>query len=230
MPVKFSIDKEKRKGVVFILIALLCGVVAAGFVLGLAVKMSPKVPALEAVVEIAAGTPLDRSQFREIKLPEAGLPSEIIHPNTDLKGKIAARTMVPGDILRHLVTIDLEKGVSPSLLSARLRALNDPELRAVEIPVESVKNMLGGMKSGDRVDIVAVYVDETASGPVKKLISQTIMEAVPVLGLRSEDSGSASGGGQAGALIAAMKKEQVETYALYREKGRIYASLRPYNQ
>ena len=225
---KLKFDKEKRKGIGFIITAFLCGIIAAGFVLGLAVKMSPRVPALEAVTEIAAGTPLDRSQFREVKLPEAGLPSEMIHPDTDLKGMIAARAMVPGDILRYPTTIGLEKGSSPSLLSARLRVLGNPDLRAVEIPVDSVKNMLAGMKSGDKVDIVAVCQDDALPGP-KAISAKTIMEAVPVIGLKTGDSASASAVA-ASALIVAMTKEQVEAYALYKEKGSIYASLRPYNQ
>lgn len=225
---KLKVPNEKRKGLFFVMGAVACGLVAALFILGLGNKIAPKVPALEAVVEIAPGDPLDRSQFREIKLPEAGLPREIIHPGTDLSGMIASRGMYPGDILRHPSAISLE-GDSPSLLSARLKALENPELRGVEIPVDSIKGMLTGMKTMDMVDIVAVYKEYDARLDDEVLVSRTIVQAAPVIGLRGGETDRISSAAE-NSVVVALTQDQVELYALHMEKGKIYASLRPFGE
>lgn len=225
---KFKMPNEKRKGILFITGAVVCGLIAAFFVMGIGSKMAPKVPALEAVIEIAPGDPLDRSQFREVKLPEAGLPKEIIHPGTDLSNMIASRNMYPGDILRYPSAIALE-GDNPSLLSARLKALNNPNLRGVEIPVDSIRGMLTGMKTMDLVDIIAVFKEYDPRVDNELLVSRTIIQAAPVIGLKSGETDRVSGPGE-NSVVVALTQEQVELYALYREKGKIYASLRPFGE
>lgn len=220
-----KVPNEKRKGLLFIVGALACGIVAALFILGLGSKMTPQVPALEARVEIEPGDPLDRNMFREVKLPEAGLPSEIIHPDTDLSGMIASRSMYPGDILRYPSAIETESE-SPSLFSARLKALNDPSLRGVEIPVDSIEGMLHGMKSRDLVDIEVVFKEYDSSVDDEVLVSETIIEGAPVIGIRSEGSEGVSNSTKK-SLVVALTKQQVKLFALYREKGVISVSLRP---
>jgi len=219
---------DKRKGLLLIIFAVICGFLAAIIVFTTGVKMLPSVSVLEAVVEIEKGTPLDRTYFKEVKLPEAGLPKGTVHPNADLSKIIVTRDMIPGDILRQEGTIELET-TNPAILSSRLRVLNNPELRGVEIPIDAAKGMLWGIKAGDVIDVIAVYEQEklavdTDESDTIGLKSETILKGVPIIGVRkkSEDGNIAEM-----SLVIAITKEQVERLALYKVIGEIHVSLRP---
>lgn len=210
------LTKQNRTGVMFVLFALICGLAAGGIVFLIGVKVSPSVPALVAVQEIQAGDPLNSNMFKEIKLPKAGLPDGVIRPEANINTFIAKHGMAEGDVLREQGIVDTKNSDTP-ILSARLSVLSDPALRAVEIPADAAAGMLAGMKAGDRVDIVSVF--KTADS----FISKTIIEDVQVIGVNAP-------GESQGVLIAAMTKEQAETFFLAEGQGKVYASLRPFGK
>ena len=185
-------------------------------------KIAPSVPALVAIQEIQAGDPLEPSMFKETKLAKAGLPDGIITPGSDLSSLMARHGMSEGDILRQAGVID-NKDFSVSLLSARLTVQNDPNLRAVEVPIEAAAGMLAGMKAGDRVDVISVSETSDQSDTQQK-ISQTIIENAKVIGV------SPSGESSSGVLIIAVSPEQAETFFLARVKGKVFVSLRPFGK
>lgn len=222
---------NKNKGLLFIVAALVCGLLAVIIVLSLGSKLAPSVPALEAVKDVKMGTPLDRSMFKEVKLAEASVPSQLVDVNVDFTGLVAAKDIAAGDILREPSLLSLEG--NPALFSARLRTLADPNLRAVQIPTNSMEGLISGMGNGDKVDIIAVYneMEEAESAniiaPEDTLVAKTIVRAAPVIGVRAGDEENIEGS-PATLLIVALTEEQVETVSLYRELGNIYASLRPF--
>jgi Flp pilus assembly protein CpaB len=218
-----NLSSEKKSGFLFVALGILCSLLAAGMIYSGASKMFPSVPVLEVVQPIVAGDPLSPGMFKEVKKPEAGLPQGVIRPGVDFSGFIAANGMAPGDILRISNVIILEN-INLPILSARLAYLDNFELRGVEVPIESIIGMLPGMKAGDYVDIISVYKNEAPDSPGRasqSLIAETIIEGVPVIGVRPREEGQ-------GALIVALTKDQAEVYALHREKGRISVSLRPF--
>lgn len=223
---------SKTKGLLFIVAALVTGFLAVSIVLSVGSKMAPSVPALEAVRDIKMGTPLDRSMFQEVKLAEASLPSQMVDPNIDFTGLVAAKDISVGDILREPAILSLEG--SPALFSARLRALGDPNLRAVEVPTGSVEGLITGMAPNDRVDLIAVYEEiEPTEHDIgvtfeKNLVTKTIIKGAPVLGVKTE--GAEIEDGEATMLVVALTPEQVEELAYYRTVGTIYAALRPFGE
>lgn len=222
---------NKAKGLLFVIVALICGLLSVVIIFSLGSKMSPSVAALEAIQDIKAGTPLDRSMFREVRLAEASLPTQLIDVNIDFTGLVAAKDISTGDIFREPAILSLSEG-SPALFSARLRALGDPSLRAVEVPTDSVEGLITGMGNQDRVDIIAVYeelqvVDEFTAIAEDTLKVETIIKGAPVIGVRPGDSENIEGS-PATLLIVALKAKDVEKVSLYRELGSIYASLRPF--
>ncbi|MHB1126979.1 MAG: Flp pilus assembly protein CpaB [Bacillota bacterium] len=212
---------RKRTGLLFLILALLCGFLAAGLVYTVGSRMAPSVPVLVANTEITPGDPLGKEMFREIKLPPAGVPEGIIMPQADLSNTIAAHGMAPGDVLRHSGLIQLETP-NPSLLSARLRSLNNPQLRGVEVPPDAAGGLLGGMKTGDRIDIISVSQGTQPGQAQAEQRAATILQSVPVVGVKPP------GEGGGGILIVGLTPEQAEIFALAREKGKIYVSLRPF--
>lgn len=209
--------KQTKTGITFILLAVICAVIAGVLVFFAGFKIAPSVPALVAAQEIQAGDPLEPEMFRETKLAKAGLPEGIISPGANLSTLMARHGMAEGDILRTFGVVDNED-FTASLLSARLTVLDDPNLRAVEVPIEAAAGMLAGMKAGDRIDVVSV----SASDSTNVQQSHTIIENAKVVGV--SPAGESSGG----VLVIAVTPEQAETFFLARVKGKVFATLRPF--
>lgn len=210
---------ERRTGLLLLVLALVLGLAAALLVIGIGSQSSPSQPVLIAGEKITPGDPLSPEMFREIKMAPAGLPADLLVPgsvNWDVL--IASHGMEPGDILRSAGVIELNNA-DPSILSARLRALNNPSLRGVEVPVEAAAGLMSGMKSGDLISLISVYQSEDPE--TLGLKAETILEAVPVVGVMAPGESS-------GSLVVALTKEQAETLALARERGKLYAGLYPF--
>lgn len=225
---------NKRKGLFFILAAVLCGFIVMGSVYMLAKRTEPSVPALRAVQDINAGDPLNEKMFETVKLAKTDAPVDLIKPGTDFSTLVAAKSLAKHDILRKAAVMDLQKP-DPGLFSSRLRALKDPNLRAIEIPTEAVKGLLSGMGNNDHIDIIAVYkeVPQSVSGALSSdkevLTSKTIVTDVPVIGVKSDSGNNESVTSESATiLVVAVTPEQAEKVALYREKGKIYGALRPF--
>lgn len=212
-------NRNRLSGLLFLVLALICGL-GAGFIVYTAGRQAvPTVPVLAAAVDMAAGDPITLNRVRVVKLPPAGLPDDVLPEGTDISGLLAAHGYSAGDILRRAGVLDVE-APDPGLLSSRVRALGNPSLRAMEVPVEAAAGMLGGMKSGDRVDVIAV--EEQQQGGEKTVVARTILKGVPVIGV---NPGGDSG---AGVLVVAVTPEQAEALALARSRGKVYASLLPF--
>ncbi|MHB1420660.1 MAG: RcpC/CpaB family pilus assembly protein [Bacillota bacterium] len=117
-----------------------------------------------------------------------------------------------------MITLDTP---NPSLLSARLRSLNNPQLRGVEVPPDAAGGLLGGMKTGDRIDVISVSLG-TEPGQAQEKRAATILQSVPVVGVKPP------GDGGGGILVVGLTPEQAEIFALARENGKIYVSLQPF--
>lgn len=213
-----SSQGKKRYNFLIILLAVVCGLLAAGLVYMAGQKATPSVPLLAAKTEIAAGDPLEKSMFKEVLMPPAGIPDGALKPEAPLENAVAKHALSPGDILRETHVIRYDSTDIP-LLSSRLKTLNKENLRAVEVPVDSVAGMLGGMKAGDRVDIISVTPIE--EGSKKEIISQKIIGSAPVIGVRPPRDGP-------GVLIVALTETQVNKFFLAGEMGKVYASLCPF--
>lgn len=210
---------KKRTSFMIVLLAVACGLFAAGLVYIAGSRATPSVPVLAAKVEITAGDPLKKEMFEEILVPPAGLPKGTLKPSAPLEGTVAVHGLSPGDILRETHIIRYDSTDIP-LLSARLKTIGNDNMRAVEVPVDSISGMLGGMKAGDRVDIISVTVKEDTGGR-KEMVSKKIISSAPVIGVRPpEDS--------PGVLIIGLTEEQVNIFMLARETGKVYASLCPF--
>lgn len=225
-----SFTSGKSKGLLFVIAALVTATLAVMIVVSIGSKMSPSVAALEANQDIKIGTPLDRSMFTEVMLAEASVPTQLVDTNIDFTGLIASKDISAGDIFREPAILSLEGNLA--LFSARLSVLNDPDLRAVEIPTDSVEGLITGMGPQDSVDLIAVYkelevADKFSAVAEDTLNSKTIVRGAPVLGVKPGDSENIEGTPST-LLIVALNEAQIEDLALYSELGNVYASLRPF--
>lgn len=214
------VDKTRLGGLGFMAAAFLTALLAAGLVISVAVKAAPTVPVLQVVQDIPPGTP-PKEYVEATKLPAAGLPPDVLTPDTDLADTVVKHGLTAGDILRagHLVAF----GQPAGLLTARITALNDPLLRAMEVPVEAVAGMLAGMQAGDRVDLVAVLPLKDQKTGIETVVAKTVLQDVPVVGVRPpEDAGT-------GVLVVGVYPDQAEILALARTQGKLFVLLAPLN-
>jgi len=221
---------KTKKGLLFIAVAVLFGLLAFIGVFNITSKMAPSVPVLKANTNISSGTPLDRSMFTEIKIPESGMPEGLLSPSIDFSATVAAKDISEGDLLRKPAILSLDDP-NPSLYSARLKNLGNPCLRGIEVPVESIRGVLSGMNTQDYVDLISVYEKKCddcldgLDGPDGKDIvietSETIIKFAPVIGVQDEDK-------QNMVLVIAVTEDEAEIIALHQEIGKIYATLRPF--
>ena len=222
---QFRIGKQgkmtstKAGGIVFIILAVVLALMAAGTVLLVGKKLEPSQPVVVISENVRRGDILGPHNTRMAKLPPAGLPKDIITSQDHLSKALAGHDMLADDIVRESALLRLDTPLSAGqVLAARVQGLENSKLRAVDVPIEAVGGMLGGMQAGDRVDVVAVQRDDDAE---QGTITETIIEAAPVVGVsKPSDSGS-------GALVVALTPEQCRVFAAAREQGTIYVALLP---
>lgn len=210
----------RAAGIGFLALALVCGLTAAGLVILTGLRLQPSVGVYVASAPIAEGDPLTPQNTKLVKMPPAGLPSDAVKTTDILAKAVAAHAMSPGDIVResNLVQLDARTG-DFGLLPARLAALKDPGLRAVEVPSDASPGLLAGIKPGDKVDIVAT--EKVGSGSNITIVGRTIIQKASVIGVRPP------GESANGVLVVALTQSQFETLAAAREKGKVYVSVLP---
>lgn len=209
-------EKNKKTGLLFIIAAIVLAIIVAGLSYYLISGVTKKSSVLVLNKELQKGDPINKSMFKTVQVPTAGIIEGTIGVNDDLTGYVTAIPLMPGEILKknHIIRLTDNNRDIP-LLSARLKALDNPNLVAGEIPIDSIKNMLSGMKSGDRITIVNVYKNDK-----KELISETVISCVDIIGIKSGENGSA--------LMVALTHEESRILAASRDKGKIYAYLLPH--
>ncbi len=211
-----ALDKNKKTGLLFIIIAIILAIIVAGLSYYLISGVTNKTPVLVLNRELQKGDPIDKSMFKTEYVPSASIIEGTINVEADLNGYIAAIPLMPGEVLKKNQIIKLsENNKDIPLLSARLKAMNNPNLVAGEIPIDSIKGMISGMKSSDKISIVNVYRNDK-----KELVSKTVIPYADVIGIKSGEDGSA--------IMIAITHEQSRILAASRDKGKIYAYLLPY--
>lgn len=226
----------KSTGLLFILVAVICGLIAVIITYRTVNSMTKKVPMLIADKKIIAGDPLHKEDFKIVNVPISGRPEDAILPEDKIEGLVALKDMNEKDILRKINTVDLEKNDLP-ILSTRLRAVYDTlntienelsqettDLRAGEIPIESIIGMLDGMKEGDQIAVTSVYIEDVTQEQKTNKIrrTETIFDYIHVLGIKPPIDNSK------GSVVIALSQKQFEALALAREKGKFYIALMPF--
>jgi len=212
------VSKSKKTGIMLIVFAIILAFIVAGLSYYTISSVTKKAPVLvvKQDVEIQKGDPIDKNKFDIQMVPKGSIIKGTMNPSADLAGYVAAVPLMPGEVLKSSQIIKLSENENDiPLLSARLKAMNDPSLVAGEIPIDSVKGMMAGMKASDKISVVNVYRNDK-----KEVVSETVIPYADVLGIRSGDDGSA--------LIIAITHDQSKILAAAREKGTIYAYLLPY--
>lgn len=154
-------NSRQRRGVVLLVISVICAVAAFAGVLAVVSdarsQVGPKVTAYELSSDIPAYSALSTSDLRRISVPKRWLPDTAVRDLGQLQGKIAAVPLKKGSLLQS------------DMVAAR------PELKPgqmeIAIMIDAETGVAGKITPGARVNIFATFAPRKDTDPeVSKII------------------------------------------------------------
>lgn len=210
-------NSRQRRGLVLLLVSVLCAVAAFAGVLALirsvTSKVGPETTAYELAREVPAERALSSADVTAVALPRRYLPRTAVTSLDQLRGRVAGGALHQGSLLQS------------DMLARR------PGLRAGEqqltVLVDGTAGITGSVAPGSRVNVYATFKGDAASGrkggtPDE---SKVVVAGARVLkvgaparadggdSLRSPDSSAGQGGGVPVTFALGTRDAQRITYA-----------------
>ncbi|WP_433892098.1 Flp pilus assembly protein CpaB [Streptomyces sp. CA-111067] len=154
-------NSRQRRGVVLLVVSVLCAVAAFAGVLAVVSdarsQVGPKVTAYELSADVPAYQALTGAQVHRIRMPKRWLPDTAVRDLGELQGKIAAVALKKGTLLQS------------DMVAAK------PELRPgqmeIAIMIDAETGVAGKITPGARVNIFATFPGKKDTDPdVSKII------------------------------------------------------------
>lgn len=221
--------KAKKTGFLLLIFAVLLGGLAGFLTLRMINNSYKEEVVLIAKTDIEEGDPLTSDLFETKTVHPSGKPeTSVIVEEVDYNGMVSARSMLKGDILReeHFIKISDSQQELP-LISTRIKSIGNDNLIAAEIPVESIKGILNGVKQGDKVTVVSVRENKET----KEIVSSTILVNIEVIAVKGdtekEKNTDVATGGTNEVLAVALTADEFKTLSLARDIGNIHIAVQP---
>ncbi|MEU9165834.1 Flp pilus assembly protein CpaB [Streptomyces sp. NPDC048424] len=174
-------NSRQRRGVILLLLSVLCALGAFAGVLvvigDVNSKVGAEVVAYRAKGDIAPYSPLAAGQFEEVRIPKRWLSETAVTDLGTLKDKIALTTLKKGSLLQADMFVD-----RPQL---------QPGEQEIAIMIDAATGVAGKITSGAKVNIIATFKGAKDTDPSRSVI---IVANARVLGvgrltaLESKDS------------------------------------------
>ncbi|WP_431042500.1 Flp pilus assembly protein CpaB [Streptomyces sp. P1-3] len=159
---------RQRRGVILLLLSVLCAAGAFAGVLSVIddveSKVGPETTAYELKTDIPAYRALDAGQFRKISMPERWLPETAVTDLADVRGKIAVTPLRAGSLLQSDMIVD--------------RPAIAPGQQEIAIMIDASTGVAGKITPGSRVNIYATF-EGRAEG--EKSVSKLIVADAKVI-------------------------------------------------
>jgi pilus assembly protein CpaB len=147
-------NARQRRGVVLLLVSVLCALAAAAGVYALIrdvqSKVGPERTAYELKKDVPANAALSADQFTKVSVPKRWLPGSAVTELADVRGKVAAGRLHEGSLMQ-------------SDMMARRPAL-EPGQQEIAIMIDAETGVAGKIRPGDRVNIFATFEGDRGSG------------------------------------------------------------------
>lgn len=141
----------------------------------------------------------------------------ITDPST-LRGRVAVEDIYPG---QQLTVADF--GATTTAIGAKLAGKN----RAIALPLDSARGMIGKVEPGDRVDVFASLFLKGPTGgqgrPVLKVLAQNAL----VLDAPGDTVAGVGAGNQTSNVVLRVDRDQAAELAFAVDNGKIWLVLRP---
>jgi Flp pilus assembly protein CpaB len=171
---------------------------------------------------------------------EAGTPGSVIgteelfQPATTPKGELKEGAITdPADLRGLTATSDIYPGQQLTIMDFKATAANAPATkltefeRGVSVPVDATRGMIGEIRAGDRVDVIAGFNKEssTMGAPIVRLLFQNVLVlATPEA---AKAGGIAGGANNEQPVTLRLTDEQAARVAFARDNGELWLILRP---
>ncbi|KUN84570.1 Flp pilus assembly protein CpaB [Streptomyces griseoruber] len=156
-------NSRQRRGVILLLLSVLCALGAFAGVLSVIddvnSKVGPEVSAYELRSDIAPYTALEEGQFKKIEMPKRWLSQNAVTDLAAIRDKIAVTTLKKGSLLQSDMIVD-----QPAL---------QPGQQEVAIMVDAATGVAGKIRPGSSVNVYATFEGARDSDPDQSKIIVT---------------------------------------------------------
>jgi pilus assembly protein CpaB len=160
--------------------------------------------------------------YRPTTLAGSQLQEGAITDPSVLAGKVATRDIYPGQQLMASDFVAGGDGVRGRISGAQ---------RAIAVPIDAAHGLLGQVRSGDRVDVLAGFNTSSATTGRGRPTLRTLVRNVLVLQVPGADQGGGVGGGGTAAtasnIVVRVDDAQAARLAFAADNGKIWFVLRP---
>ncbi|MEV7278317.1 Flp pilus assembly protein CpaB [Streptomyces sp. NPDC093111] len=143
-------NSRQRRGVILLLLSVLCALGAFAGVLSVISdvnsKVGPEVTAYRVKDDIQPYTPLGAGRFEKITMPERWLPATAVTDLAQTEGKIAVTTLKAGSLLQSDMIVK-----RPAL---------EPGQQEIAIMIDAATGVAGKITPGATVNIYATFAGE----------------------------------------------------------------------
>jgi pilus assembly protein CpaB len=184
---------------------------------------SKPMPVLVAKGVIETGTPGDvigaQELFQPSTTPKSELKEGAISDPSLLRGKIATEDVFPGEQL----TAAAFAAAPPNAAVTKLTAYE----RGIAIPLDAAHGMIGQVRTGDRVDVLAGFNKE--EGGIGSPFLRVLVQDVLVLEApeAAKAAGPAAGDNAKKSVVLRMRDEEAARVAFAVDNGEVWVLLRP---
>jgi pilus assembly protein CpaB len=172
---------------------------------------------------IEKGTPGDvigaEEMFQPSTTPKSELKEGAISDPSLLRGKIATDDVFPGEQL----TAAAFAAAPPNAAVTKIKGYE----RGIAVPVDAARGMIGHIRTGDRVDVIAGF--NRQQGGMANPFLRVLVQDVLVLDAPAAVQGAAvaAGANTQKTVVLRMTDEQAARVAFARDNGEIWIVLRP---
>src|SRR5918995_1870781 len=157
--------------------------------------------------------------FQTTQVKKDDLKDGAISDPSSLKGKIATADVFPGEQLVAKEFVD----ATPSIIN-RLRGFD----RAIAVPVDESHGMIGNIRAGDHVDVLAGIGLQQGGGENKRATTRVIVHDAYVLKAPDKPAAGAGGGpGSTKPVVLRVSDRQASQIAFSADIGKVWLIARP---
>lgn len=163
-------NSRQRRGVILLLLSVLCALGAFAGVLSVIndvkSKVGPEVTAYELRSDVKPYTELSAGQFKQVKMPERWLSRTAVTDLAEIRGKIAVTTLKAGSLLQSDMIVD-----RPALR---------PGQQEVAIMIDAATGVAGKITAGATVNVYATFEGEKQGQPDQSRVIVTGARVIDV--------------------------------------------------
>ncbi|MBP0460975.1 Flp pilus assembly protein CpaB [Streptomyces montanisoli] len=168
-------NSRQRRGILLLLVSVLCAVAAFAGVLivigDVDSKVGPEVTAYELGQDVAPYTPLRRDQFTKVTMPKRWLSPTAVTDLSQVDGKIAVTRLDKGSLLQNDMIVP-----KPAL---------GPGEEEIAIMIDAETGVAGKITPGSRVNIFATFAGDGKNGKADTNQSRIIVSGARVIDVGS---------------------------------------------